>query len=89
MRIVISQDAGQRKLDEVHKGIHNVTGIPDDILICGITELEHYETFIKVLHATRETFVSFYSGKLQFKQPQVVLWSHSNIERNPTSWRQT
>lgn len=42
-----------------------------------------------MLQAPHENIVGFNSEKLQFKQTEVVLWSHSTIERNPASWKQT
>lgn len=59
----------QRKLDEVYRGIPNVTGIADDILICSSTEQEHDLAFIKMLQArcACENNVSLHSEKLQFK----------------------
>ena len=54
----------QRKLDEVYRGIPNVTGIADDILICSSTEQEHD---LLQARCACENNVSLHSEKLQFK----------------------
>lgn len=79
--VVLSQDIFQRKLDDVYKNIPNVTGIADDIVICGSTEQEHDQAFVKMLHATRQHNVSLNSEKLQFKKPQVDFFGHTLTEK--------
>ena len=74
--VKLSQDIFQRKLDEVYKGIPNVMGIADDIVVCGSTESEHDQAFCKMLKATRKHNVSLNSEKLQFKQTQVDFFGH-------------
>ena len=56
--VILSQDIFQRKLDEVYRGIPNVMGIADDIVVCGTTESEHDRAFIEMLEATRVHNVS-------------------------------
>ena len=74
--VKLSQDIFQRKLDEVYRGIPNVMGIADDIVVCGSTETEHDQAFCKMLKATRKHNVSLNSEKLQFKQTQVNFYGH-------------
>ena len=53
-----SQDIFQRKLDKAHRGIPNVMGIADNIVVCGLSEQEHNKAFTKMLKATRKHNVS-------------------------------
>ena len=69
--INVSQDAFQRRLDDVYKGIKNVCGIADDIIACGQTPEEHDLAVLQMLEATRKNNISLNSKKLQFKQPTV------------------
>ena len=54
----------QWELDEVYKGIHNITGIADDIIISGSTAQDHNQAFIKMLEATQKYNASLNFGKL-------------------------
>jgi len=71
--VVVSQDIFQRKLDDIYRKIPNVTGLADDIIVFGSTELEeeHDQAFVSILEATRANNVSLDSEKLQFKQQSV------------------
>ena len=53
--IVLSQDIFQRKLDEVYRGIPNVMGIADDIIVCGLSEQEHDKAFTECLRPHANT----------------------------------
>ena len=77
--ITLSQDIFQRKLDEVYRGIPNVMGIADDIVVCGSTKAEHDQAFRKLLKAVCKHNVSLNSEKLQFKQTQVT-YGHTLTE---------
>ena len=74
--VKLSQDIFQRKLDAVYRGIPNVMGIADDIVVCGSTQSEHDQAFCEMLQATRKHNVSLNSEKLQFKQAQVDFYGH-------------
>jgi len=63
--VALSQDIFQRKLDEVYRGIPNVIGIADDIIVCGSSEQEHDKAFTKKLKATHKHNISLNSEKLQ------------------------
>ena len=76
-RVSVSQDIFQRKLDEVYKGIPNVTGIADDIIIAGSTQQEHDEAFMTMLEAARKNSVGLNSTKLQLKQKSVSFFGHT------------
>ena len=75
--IRVSQDVFQKKLDEIYKGIDNVTNIADDIIVYGATQQEHDQAFISMLDATRANNVSLNSQKLQFKQPKVNFFGYT------------
>ena len=79
--VVLFQDIFQRKLDEVYRGIPNVMGIADDIIVCGSSEQEHDKAFTEMLKATRTHNVSLDSEKLQFKQSQVDFYGHTLTEK--------
>ena len=74
--VKLSQDIFQCKLNEVYRGIPNVMGIADDIVVCGSTLSEHDQAFCEMLKATRKHNVSLNSDKLQFKQAQVDFYGH-------------
>ena len=78
--LVISQDVFQQKLDAIFRGIPNVTGIADDLIISGRTEEEHDTAVIQVLVTARENNVAFNSEKLQFKQKKVNFYGHTITE---------
>ena len=89
-RVSVSQDIFQRKLDEVYKGIPNVTGIADDIIIAGSTQQEHDEAFMTMLEAARKNSVGLNSTKLQLKQKSVSFFGHTiTAEGIPAIRRQT
>ena len=73
----VSQDVFQRKLDEIYRGIPNVAGIADDIIITGSTKEEHDQAFLNMLNATRKNNVSLNSDKLQFKKQSVNFYGHT------------
>ena len=75
--VILSQDIFQRKLDEVYKGIPNVVGIADDIVVCGNTEQEHDRAFIEMLKTTRAHNGCLNSKKQQFKQSKVDFFGHT------------
>ena len=47
--VIVSQDVFQRKLDDIYRNIPNVTGIADDIIVCGSTEEVHDQAFLRTL----------------------------------------
>ena len=48
MRLVVSSDEFQKKLDEVYNGKPGVTGIVDDVIITGKSEEEHKCNFLTI-----------------------------------------
>ena len=78
--VKLSQDIFQRTLDEVYRGITNVMGIADDIVVRGSTAAEHDQAFCEILKATRKHNFSLNSEKLQFKQTQVDFYGHTLTE---------
>ena len=47
--VIVSQDVFQRKLDDVYRNMPNVTVIADDIIVCGSTEEDHDQAFVRML----------------------------------------
>ena len=74
--VKLSQTIFQRKINEVYKGIPNVMGTADNVVVCGSTKSEHDKTFCEMLKATRKHNVSQASGKLKFNQTQVDFYGH-------------
>ena len=79
--VIVSQDIFQRKLDEVYRNISDVTGIADDLIICGSTEEEHDEAFIKMLEASRRGNIGLNSEKLQFKKSKVNFYGNTLTDK--------
>ena len=52
--VKVSQDLFWRELDEILRDMPNVTGIADDILVYGSTDIEHDQTFINMLETCRK-----------------------------------
>ena len=75
--VIVSQDIFQRKLDDVYRNIPNVTGIADDIIVCGSTEEDHDQAFVRMLEASRANNVGLNSEKMQFKKQQVNFFGHT------------
>ena len=73
----VSQDVFQRKLDEAFRGIPNVTGIADDILVSGSTMEEHDIALKAMLEASRKNNIGLNSEKLQFRQRSVSFYGHT------------
>ena len=76
----VSQDVFQRKLDEAFKGIPNVTGIADDIIVSGATVEEHDKALRAMLDASRRNNVGLNSEKFQFRQSSVSFFGHTISE---------
>ena len=73
----VSQDVFQRKLDEAFRGIPNVTGIADDILVSGATLEEHDKALKAMLEASRKNNIGLNCEKLQFRQSSVSFYGHT------------
>ena len=66
----------QRKLDAIFLSIPGVTGIADDMIIYGKTDLEHDQHLINFLEVCRKNALTLNPDKMQFRLPQVSFFGH-------------
>ena len=76
MGSIIAQDVFQRKLDAIFLDIPGVTGIADDMVIYGKTDLEHDKHLINFLNICRKNTLTLNPDKMQFRLPQVSFFGH-------------
>ena len=76
MGTVVASDIFQKKLDAVYIGLPGVTGIADDMIIFGKTELEHDRNLLQFLETTRKNGLVLNKSKLQFKKQEVHFFGH-------------
>ena len=57
MGSIVAQDVFQRKLDAIFLSIPGVTGIADDMIICGRNEKEHDEHLVNFLEVCRKNII--------------------------------
>ena len=76
MGTVVASDIFQRKLDSIYIGLSGVTGIADDMVVCGRSEREHDINLIQFLETTRKNGLQLNKEKLQFKQTEVSFFGH-------------
>ena len=76
MGSIIAQDVFQRKLDAIFPDIPGVTGIADDMVIYGKTDLEHDRHLINFLNICRKNTLMLNPDKMQFRLPQVSFFGH-------------
>ena len=68
MGTAVTQDIFQSKLDAIFHGMKGVTGITDDMIICGIDEKEHgHENFLNFMETCMKNNLTLYVEKIQFK----------------------
>ena len=77
MGSIVAQDVFQRKLDTIFLDIPGVTGIADDMVIYGKTDLEHDRHLINFLDICRKNTLTLNPDKMQFRLPQVSFFGHS------------
>ena len=73
---IIAQDVFQRKLNAIFLDIPGVTGIADDMVIYGKTDLEHDRHLINFLNICRKNTLMLNPDKMQFRLPQVSFFGH-------------
>ena len=73
---VVAQDVFQRKLDGIFLDIPGVTGIADDMVIYGRSNLEHDGHLINFLDICRKNTLTLNPDKMQFRLPQVSFFGH-------------
>ena len=76
MGTVVASDIFQKKLDSVYIGLPGVTGIADDMIIFGKSELEHDRNLLQFLETTRKNGLVLNKSKLQFKKQEVHFFGH-------------
>ena len=76
MGSIVAQDVFQRKLDGIFLDIPRVTGIADDMVIYGRSDLEHDKHLINFLEVCRKNTLTLNPDKMQFRLPQVSFFGH-------------
>ena len=76
MGSIVAQDMFKRKLDAIFLSIPGVTGIADDMIIYGKTDLEHDKHLINFLEVCRKNTLTLNPDKMQFRLPQVSFFGH-------------
>ena len=76
MGSIVAQDVFQRKLNTIFLDIPGVTGIADDMVIYGKTDLEHDKHLINFLNICRKNTLTLNPDKMQFRLPQVSFFGH-------------
>ena len=76
MGSIVAQDVFQRKLNAIFLDIPGVTGIADDMVIYGKTDLEHDRHLINFLNICRKNTLTLNPDKMQFRLPQVSFFGH-------------
>ena len=87
MGTVVASDIFQKKLDSVYIGLPGVTGIADDMIIFGKSELEHDRNLLQFLETTRKNGLVLNKSKLKFKKQEVHFfgyrWNSHGITPDP------
>ena len=76
MGSIVAQDVLQRKLDAIFLSIPGVTGIADDMIIYGKTNLGHDQHLINFLEVCRNNTLTLNPAKMQLRLPQVSFFGH-------------
>ena len=76
MGSIVAQDVFKRKLNAIFLDIPGVTGIADDMVIYGKTDLEHDKHLINFLKIYRKNTLMLNPDKMQFRLPQVSFFGH-------------
>ena len=76
MGSIVAQDVFQRKLDGIFLEVPGVTGIADDMVIYGRSNLEHDKHLLNFLEVCRKNTLTLNPYKMQFRLPQVSFFGH-------------
>ena len=76
MGSIVAQDIFQRKLNAIFLDIPGVTGIADDMVIYGRSNLEHDKHLLNFLEVCRKNTLTLNPDKMQFRLPQVSFFGH-------------
>ena len=76
MGSIVAQDVFQRKLDAIFLDVPGVTGIADDMIIYGRSDLEHDKHLLNFLEDCRRNTLTLNPDKMQFRLPtRFILWT--------------
>ena len=81
MGSIIASDVFQRKLDSIFLDIPEVTGIADDMIICGRDDQEHNGNLLNFLEVCRKNTLTLNTEKMQFRLPKVSFFGHTWSDR--------
>ena len=76
MGSIVAQDIFQRKLDTIFLDIPGVTGIPDNMVTYGRSDLEHDKHLLNFLEVCRKNTLTLNADKMQFTLSQVSFFGH-------------
>ena len=76
MGSIVAQDIFQRKFNGISLDVPGVTGIADDMVIYGRSNLEHDKHLINFLEVCRKNILTLNPDKMQFRLPQVSFFGH-------------
>ena len=76
MGSIVAQNVFQRRLDAIFLNILGVTGIADDMIIYGRSDLEHDKHLINFLEVCRKNMLTLNPDKMQFRLSQVSFFGH-------------
>ena len=76
MGSIVAQDIFQRKLDGIFLDVPGVTGIADNMVIYGRSNLEHDKHLINFLEVCRKNTLTLNPDKMQLRLPQVSFFGH-------------
>ena len=79
MGSIVAQDVFQRKSDAIFLDVPGVTGIADDMVIYGRTNLEHDRHLVNFLNICRKNTLTLNPDKMQFRLPQVSFFGHQQV----------
>ena len=76
MGSIVAQDIFQRKLDAIFLNIPGVTGIADDMIIYGRSDLENDKHLINFLEVCRKNTQTLNPDKMPVQtSPSFILWT--------------
>ena len=81
MGSIAAQDMFQRKLDTIFLDVPGVTGIVDDMIIYGRSDLEHDKHLLNFLEVCRKNTLTLNPDKMQFRLPQFHSLDTTGVPR--------
>lgn len=71
IRLSVSQDLFQAKMDQILEGLHGVASVADDIVVYGKDEEEHNRNLTALMEQAAEAGMVFNSDKCTIKQNNI------------------